>query len=193
MGTTKPIRKMEDIKKLECYFREKEEWRNYTLVVIGLNTALRISDILELKWHDVYNFADMKYKEHIVLKEKKTEKETQIKLNCRSIEALDSFRQVIVELTPQLYIFKSSRTHENRPINRYQAYKIINQAGKEIGLDYAISCHSLRKTFGYQAWQQGISPALLMEIYNHSSMEITKRYLSINQDDKDSAFLQVIL
>lgn len=192
MGTTKPIRKLEDIKKLENYFREKGDWRNYALIVIGLNTALRISDILELKWSDVYNFNNLKYKDHIILREKKTEKETQIYLNCRSIEALDSFKQTITEWEPQLYIFKS-RISENQPINRYQAYKIINHAGKEIGLDYTISCHSLRKTFGYQAWQQGISPALLMDIYNHSSMDITKRYLSINQDDKDDVFLRVIL
>ncbi len=192
MGVTKPIRKLEDVKKLEDYFKEKRDWRNYALVVIGLNTALRISDILELKWGDVYNFSDMKYKDHVILKEKKTEKETQIKLNCSTIKALNYLMKTIVDLKPQLYIFKS-RIHENRPINRYQAYKIINHAGKEIGLDYAISCHSLRKTFGYQAWQQGISPALLMEIYNHSSMEITKRYLSINQDDKDSVFLRVVL
>lgn len=192
MGTTRPIRKLEDVKRLENYFREKGDWRNYTLIVIGLNTALRISDILELKWGDVYNFNDMKYKDHIILKEKKTEKETQIRLNCRSIDALESLKQTIAELEPQIYIFKS-RISENQPINRYQAYKIINNAGKEIGLDYTISCHSLRKTFGYQAWQQGIPPALLMDIYNHSSMEITKRYLSINQDDKDGVFLRVTL
>lgn len=192
MGKTKPTRKLSDIKKLENYFKEKGEWRNYALVVMGLNTALRISDILELKWDDVYNFIDMRYKEHLVLNEKKTGKETQIKLNDSCIDALELLSQRIERCEPQLYIFKS-RTGENRPINRYQAYKIIKCAGEAIGLDYAISCHSLRKTFGYQAWQQGIPSALLMDIYNHSSMEITKRYLSIDQDDKDGVFAKILL
>ena len=42
----------------------------------------------------------------------------------------------------------------------------------------------MRKTFGYYAWKYGTPPAVLMDIYNHSSYEITKRYLGIKQDDK---------
>ena len=49
----------------------------------------------------------------------------------------------------------------------------------------------MRKTFGYYAWKCGTPPAILMDIYNHSSYEITKRYLGIKQDDKDSVFFKV--
>ena len=55
------------------------------------------------------------------------------------------------------------------------------------------NCHSMRKTFGYYAWKYGTQPAVLMDIYNHSSYEITKRYLGIKQDDKDSVFLSINL
>ena len=47
MGTTQPIRRLEDVQKLKNYFLQKNEIRNYAMVTIGLNTALRISDILE--------------------------------------------------------------------------------------------------------------------------------------------------
>ena len=53
MCTTKPIRSYEDVKKLKNYFLNKGEYRNYLLVSVGLNTALRICDILALKWSDV--------------------------------------------------------------------------------------------------------------------------------------------
>ena len=53
--------------------------------------------------------------------------------------------------------------------------------------------HNMRKTFGYQAWKQGVQPALLMSIYNHSSYEITKRYLGITQDERDEVFMNVLL
>lgn len=49
----------------------------------------------------------------------------------------------------------------------------------------------MRKTFGYHAWKQGIPPALLMDIYNHSSYRITKRYLGIEQDERDDIFLTI--
>lgn len=81
----------------------------------------------------------------------------------------------------------------NTPITRQCAYTIIKRAGKKLGFEETIACHSLRKTFGYQAWKKGVPPALLMSIYNHSSYEITKRYLGISQDERDQVFMKVIL
>ncbi|MDR1616153.1 MAG: tyrosine-type recombinase/integrase, partial [Syntrophomonadaceae bacterium] len=56
-----------------------------------------------------------------------------------------------------------------------------------------VACHSLRKTFGYHAWRAGVPPVMLMDIYNHSSFEITRRYLGISQDDRDKVYLAMAL
>ena len=80
-----------------------------------------------------------------------------------------------------------------KPISRIQAFRIIKDAVDALGFEEHISCHSLRKTFGYQAWREGTEPALLMTIFNHSSYAITKRYLCIDQDDKDQLFLKMNL
>ena len=32
---------------------------------------------------------------------------------------------------------------------------------------------------------------MLMDIYNHSSFQITKRYLCIDQDERDDVFLRI--
>lgn len=90
------------------------------------------------------------------------------------------------------YLFQS-RKGTNQPLSRSQAFRIIKEAALSAGLNQHVSCHSLRKTFGYHAWQQGIPPALLMDIYNHSSYRITERYLGIEQDDKDNVFLNIEL
>ena len=71
--------------------------------------------------------------------------------------------------------------------------RIIKKAADELHIEGIISCHSLRKTFGYHAWKKGTPPAVIMTIYNHSSLDITKRYLSIDQDDKDKVFLEINL
>ena len=81
----------------------------------------------------------------------------------------------------------------NKPLSRSQAFRIIKTAATESNLPEHISCHSLRKTFGYYAWKCGIAQAVLMNIFNHSSFQVTKRYLGIAQDDKDEVFLCVEL
>lgn len=78
-------------------------------------------------------------------------------------------------------------------MSRSQAFRIVKEAAEYAGLDEHISCHSLRKTFGYHAWKQGVQPALLMELYNHSSYRVTKKYLCIEQEDKDRVYLNVQL
>ena len=192
MGTTQPIRRLEDVQKLKDYFLKKNEIRNYTMVTLGLNTALRISDILNLKWSDVYNFEQCMYRHHVSILEKKTQKYNMFVLNKNAIEALDLLKDSLNCITPDFYIIKS-RCGFNKPLGRTRAFTIIKEAAIELNIEGSISCHSLRKTFGYQAWKKGAQPALLMAIYNHSSIEITKRYLSIDQDDKDEVFLNINL
>lgn len=193
MSTTQPFKKTDEIEGLKNYFYERGELRNYALVTMGMNTALRISDLLKLHWSDVWNFQSGGFQTHVFLTEQKTGKKTVIYLNHECRLSLSEYRQSLTtKFHPDLYIFKS-RTGKNLPISRNRAYVIIRKACEALGYEGNLSCHSLRKTFGYHAWREGISPALIMSIYNHSSMDITKRYLSIDQDDKDDAFKKICL
>ena len=106
--------------------------------------------------------------------------------------ALNNLKNSQSPISGKDYIFRS-REGGNRPISRIQAFRIIKNAASELHIEGTISCHSLRKTFGYHAWRKGVPPAVIMTIYNHSSLEITKRYLSIDQDDKDQVFLELNL
>ena len=192
MSKTQPIREIREIEDLKKFFLMRGEIRNYAMIVMGLNTSLRISDILSLRWQDVYNFKSNIYRQHIDIIERKTQKATIIAINEAVIEALNMYKSTLTEYGPELYIFKS-RTGDNRPITRNRAFNIIKDANKKLGIEGNIACHSLRKTFGYQAWKRGVQPALLMSIYNHSSYEITKRYLGISQDERDGVFMEIKL
>jgi site-specific recombinase XerD len=75
-------------------------------------------------------------------------------------------------------------------ISRVQAYRIIRGAGCAVGLVERVSCHSLRKTFGYHAWKSGVSPVVIMDIYNHSSFDVTRRYLGVCKDDRDAVYMK---
>ena len=195
MSTTEPIRNRETLRNFKDYYRiSKPNPRNYTLVVLGLNTALRISDILNLTYDMVYHKGEVR--KHIVVKERKTGKLNHIFLNQEIQRALKFYHSYLVRSSVyqkgNRYLFPSPRK-ENQHLSRYQAYRIIHAITQAVPVEGHISCHSLRKTFGYHAWKQGADPVVIMLIYNHSSFSITKRYLCIEQDDKDDIYRNVLL
>lgn len=198
MSTTQPIRNPENLELFKNYYKdENANLRNYTMIILGLNTALRISDILHITWGDVFDFDKNRLKEHLYLKEQKTGKRNCVALNQSArICLLDLYTFSLSNdekvPAPETYLFRS-RNGENQPLCRCQAFRIIKKAAAYAGYPEHISCHSLRKTFGYYAWKQGVQPAMLMNIYNHSSYQITKRYLGIEQDDRDNIFLNLKL
>ena len=141
---------------------------------IGINTGLRISDILNLKVKDV------KDKTHIVITERKTSKITRILINSNLRNDINSY---IHNMNEEEYLFKSQK-NINAPITRVQAYRILNNAAKILNLD-DVGTHTLRKTFGYWHYNMYKDVAILQEIFNHSSPSITLRYIGINDDIKD--------
>lgn len=189
MNFTDPIKSIAEIEKLKDFYLSREDYRNHVLIIFGLYTALRISDILKLKWGDVYDFGSKQFYQYIYITEQKTKKQSQIILNQNIINALQIYSASIGTVTYGSYIFKSRNA--NKPIHRSRAYEIVKSAATELNISGNIGCHSLRKTVGYQAWKSGVQPALLMQIFNHSSYETTKRYLSITQEDKDSVLINL--
>lgn len=192
MGTTQPIKNKENLDALKNYYlTENKNLRNYALICMGINTALRISDILSLRWIDLYDFSTKNFRNHIDVREQKTGKENIIAVNDSVIYSLNLYKDSINDILPEQYIFYGRDRFKH--LSRTQAFRLIKNACHELHLPDNISCHSLRKTFGYYAWSSGVDPATLMIIFNHSSFQITKRYLGIDQDDKDKIFLNLNL
>lgn len=190
MSTTLPIKNPEQLRLFKDFYQtEKPNVRNYTLIIMGLNSALRISDILSLTYGDVYDYQQAEWKTHLVVTEQKTGKQNRIYMNQEIRETLRVYTDPSQKKS-SLWLF-GSQMQKEQPLSRYQAYRIVKKAASFAGLDDNVSCHSLRKTFGYHAWKQGTQPALLMNIYNHSTYQITKRYLGIDQDDKDEVFAKI--
>ena len=192
MGTTQPIRNRKELQKFSTYYQTvKPHPRNYALIILGLNTALRISDLLQLQWFDVYDFYTQRFREHLLILEQKTGKQNYIALNKNAKNALRWYMDACFPQESD-YLF-CKNTDRQHPINRSQAYRIVKEAAAQTTNSRMVSCHSMRKTFGYNAWKQGAQPALLMGLFNHSSYDVTKRYLGIEQDEKDSVYLKIDL
>jgi len=185
MKTTEPIRNKEDVKALMNYYLKRGEIRNYLLITLCIHTALRISDILRLTWDDVYDFERKCMRRSITITEKKTGKSKTIAFHKNIIRALALYQRKNAK--PGKFLIINERT--GKAISRVQAYRLIRAAGEALALQHNTSCHSLRKTFGYHSWKNGISPAVIMEIFNHSSLAVTRRYLGVSQDDRNEAYM----
>ena len=174
MKSVEPIRNICDIEKIKKYLSSNP--RDRLLFIFGINTGLRISDILKLKVKDVKN------KKHIILTEQKTNKIKKV-LIMKNLKY--EIKKYIKDKNNDTYLFKSNQTNE--AISRVQAYRIINEACKKKHIKGNIGTHSLRKTFGYHFYQKTKDIVLLQNIFNHSSPKITMRYIGLNQEVIDNS------
>ena len=197
MKTVEPIRDLRTIKSMRTMLKG-ESLRNELLFVFGINVGLRISDILKLKYSDLV-YPNLKVKDSCSITEKKTGKTNKFYIGPIVKKLLENY---IKETNPESldeYIFKS-RKGKNKPISRQHAWYILNNAAEMIGLvikddngniiSGEIGTHSLRKTFGYHAYNNGVSLELLMQIFNHSSRRETLRYIGITEDEKKEVYLR---
>ena len=191
MATMQPIRNKKDIEKIKNYYLQRKEYMYYAIFVVGINIPIRISDLLDLKWGDIWDDSMNEFREHLAIVEMKTGKKNFLYINDNAKKALALYKKSVQSFSIDNYVFIKGRI-SNDHISRISVYKSLNKAGEKIGISN-FGAHSLRKTFGYHAWKNNISPALIMKIYNHSSMSITQRYLGIEQDEKDVVFKKVKL
>ena len=158
--------------------------RNYKmslLVAIGCFTGLRISDILSLRWKQIL------YVSEFTITEKKTGKRRTIRLNPELQKHIeDCFTHIQpIGIESPILVSQKGTTFSVQRIN-----SILKDLKKKYRLKIGhFSCHSLRKTFGRQVYNMnsGESSELalvkLMELFNHSSVAITKRYLGLRQEE----------
>lgn len=173
MNIVEPIREISKIEEIRNILL-KNGSRDCFLFVFGINIGLRISDILPLQVKDV------KYKEHISLREGKTNKYRRIYINY---ELRGEINNYIKGLSSDDFLFPSQKGGH---IGRIRAYEILRDAGLKAGLK-SIGTHTLRKTFGYHFYKTNKDVALLQSIFNHSSPSITLSYIGISQDEIDEA------
>lgn len=171
-----PIKDIERINAIKDELREHSQ-RDVLLFVFGINTGIRVSDLLSLKVKDVWDGES--FKEFMVIDDCEGGKPKAFYLNNSIRTELELYFQQHT-LKENDYLFKSKKNE--LPITRQQAYRIINQAGKKVGAKGKIGTHTLRKTFGYHAYRKGIAISILMEVFNHHSPKETLKYIGIDEE-----------
>lgn len=181
MNFVQPIRDREKLEEMKFELKKKGI-RDYMLFLTGINTGLRVSDIATLNVDDVRQ-KNGQMKSHIILTEQKTKKTKRFPLCNTLFEELELYTKNMREGE---YLFKSQKG-KNKPITTTQAYRILKECSNKINIP-EVGTHTMRKTFGYFHYKQYRDVAILQQIFNHSSPNITLRYIGINQDEIDNSY-----
>jgi integrase len=169
----------------------KGEYKFCLLISTGVFTGLRISDLLTLKYTDLIN------KDILTIREKKTKKVRTIKINPDLSILVERIYKKHNLTNPNQFIFLNR--FGDKPIDKsYVNTKLKELFSKNrIKVDGNVSSHLFRKTLGRRVMEinnySNESLVLLMELFGHSSMSITKRYLGIRQQEINDIYLSVSL
>jgi len=188
MNFVEPIRDRRKIAQIKNLLRGQKRFRDLLLFAVGINTALRISDLLQLQ---ISHFVDEqgRVKRRFWIKEQKRGKRHEVVINTSIREALDEYLAAFPDIgndSNNFVFFSTSTNVYSVPIKRGQAWKFITFICREAGLSGNFGTHCLRKTWGYHARMSGVDLALIMHKLNHESIAYTKRYLGITDDELEA-------
>lgn len=181
---------MSEFKKLlkELHKDKKYIWELYAR--LSFCTALRCSDVLSLTWHDIWNRCSL------TVTEKKTGKTRKIPFNLQTQKRIDEAYLLMKRPNPNELIFYNKKTRKPFTI------QYINQMAKrwkekyDLNIDH-FSTHTFRKTFGRYVYDtsKDKSEALILvnSILNHSTIDVTKVYIGLRQDEVNSVFNSINL
>ncbi|MBA7541134.1 Tyrosine recombinase XerC [subsurface metagenome] len=182
MNIVEPIRSENRIKQIRGNLYRQKNPRDYLLFVFGINSGLRIGDILSLRLGDVKNNqGDLK--DYLDIKEQKTGKTRKVFFNSQIKEALTHYLKKTGIFDLNQCLFTNEKSKKNKPITRVRAYQLINEWCREVGIRHKVGGHTLRKTFGYHLRMQGISIERISNLLNHRNIKVTFRYIGIDDDE----------
>jgi integrase len=174
MKTVDALKDRNQIDRMKKYLK-MHSTRDYCLFLLGINTGIKLQELLCLRVQQVTS-NDGEILEFLSLPHYAN---PPIYLNDPIRRTLKKY---ILEnsLHNTDYLFRSRKTGE--PISRQQAYRIINEAAKDAGIEESVGMTTLRKTFGYHAYAKGIAISLIQKRLQHSTPSETMHFIGIEPD-----------
>ena len=153
--------------------------RNYTIFQVGKATLLRVSDVMRLRWTDIFN-ENGTVRQNTFIHDKKTGKANLLYLKPIQTDLLTYQAWYQKQKLHSTWLFPSTQ-HPDRHITEKQFYKIMSKTGDLLGINY-LGTHTMRKTGAYRAYtQSNYNIGLVMNLLNHSSEAMTLTYLGLDQ------------
>jgi len=198
-----PLKSIEDIKSVMDYFLNSDQqfkYRNYLMFVLGIHVGRRAGDILRFKVGDVYDFNSRQVVPKIYIIEEKTRKPVYLYLNEQvrnAVELYLSNKYKYEDINSDDWLFYSRKKDKdgNHKVSVSSAWKILNDAAKDLKLEVHMGTHTMRKIFGYKVYNEcpNTKEALstLQDMFNHSSQKMTLNYIGITEESKQQIMLNL--
>lgn len=184
MEHVEPLRDPRQIAAIKAILRG-QNLRDAAWFVLGINTGLRVGDLLRLTVTDV-RISPSRWRDRVSVREQKTGKVKDFPLSETARKALQEYLSTRPEAAPSDPLFPSRKW--GQPLSRKAAWAVLQRAAKMAGVTDAIGTHSMRKTFRYWAFKSGADLALIQSMLNHSSPATTLAYIGITRDDRDAVY-----
>ncbi len=166
--------------------------RNRALVLLGVRSGLRISELLSLKVGQLWDGKSTVSRFYV------TRRSTKGKMAGTSIilhpEAAEAVKKWIESQGPppdrEEFLFRSQK-RRNEPLDRRSAWRLLHSIFRRAGVAGMAGTHCLRKTFA-----RNVHEALGRDLFRtskamrHASPMTTLSYLSFRQDEIDQAILE---
>ncbi|MYB02018.1 MAG: tyrosine-type recombinase/integrase [Acidimicrobiaceae bacterium] len=185
MKGTRPLT-LGEIRKVARTFEGRNELRDRSLFILGINTGGRISELLSLKIGDVFQnnkpVTDLQFSKHQV----------KGKENARTIPLNSDGRQAVRDLI-RWHRNRYGRAYRDRALfasqypngamSRRNAHDILKAAFLKAGLNGKLATHSMRKTFAQRLYNATGDIFIIKELLGHKSVNTTQDYLGFNYDE----------
>lgn len=170
---SQPLRSEDQINDVLFYLRRtRYPERDTFLFLLGINTGLRCSDLLNLK------VGTLRHSKRPEIVEIKTGKKKTLFLDA----IYPKVEQYIMDKADEDWVFPSSQNHGAKPESVNNVYKLFKRIDANLG-NIGFTTHSMRRTFGLWYYRKTHDILYLMRLFNHSSEEITKRYIGITDEE----------
>ena len=194
----KDVYTIEEAKMVCDYFKNENQWIHYLVFSLSFNSGRRISDILSLRWCDVFDASTGKFRNHLNIREKKTGKFASPAINDGLKHAVQEYLEN-TNINPEndgheggyngFVFMQHTGTHKGRVLTYAGAYRGVKRAAEKTGIKSKVATHSARRLYGKTICEENPNDPTkmecLQEMFGHSDQRVTRKYIGITKDKID--------
>lgn len=196
---TKKEKAMTDME-VELIWNATSSNRERAIVEVLLSTGCRVSELVNMRIDELEGDK--------IIVHGKGEKDRIVYLNARAVMALKNYLEERKDNNPYIFcggIFKKPTkgkatewykrkvcVHETRPTDKSTIESVMRKLGRRSGVK-GVHPHRFRKTCATMALRRGMPIEKVSMMLGHASLDTTKIYLSIEQDELEMAHRKYVV